>query len=118
MTSDDAVKTALDVCIDTSGTPLEHFRPGDAFAIVVQNPRREVDLLMERLFPPVDDSTSPSAAVSPTADTPFKLAILVNTSKVKAEVPPFIPENVTPRLFLAYNFVPLNGEGLSVRKSD
>ena len=100
LTTDDAVKTALDVCIGTSGTPLEQFRPGDAFAIVVENPKPEVDLLLERLFP--EDSAEEaengnSASSKPSPDSPFSLAILPKTSKIKAEIPSFIPEFVTPR---------------------
>jgi len=91
LTTDDAVKTALDVCVGTSGTPLEHFRPGDAFAIVVRNPEREVDALLRRLFPDEEIETPGGA------DIPFSLSLLQNTAKVKAEVPPFIPSNVTPR---------------------
>ena len=90
MTSDDAVKTALDISVSTVGTPLEHFRPGDAFAIVVDNPQNEVDLLLKRLFPGGGEQPL-------SADTPFSLSLLANTAKVKAEVPPFIPSIVTPR---------------------
>jgi len=98
LTTDDAVKTALDVCISTSGTPLEHFRPGDAFAIVVENPAREVDALLQRLFPAGNEETqTEGAAIVGGADVPFSLSLLKNTTKVKAEVPPFIPSNVTPR---------------------
>ena len=111
LTSDDAVKTALDVCIGTSGTPLEHFRPGDAFAIVVRNPAHEVDALLARLFPGGSggksadgggDSSGGGNDVGGGPDVPFSLSLLKNTTKVKAEVPPFIPNNVTPR----YAFCP------------
>ena len=104
------MKTALDVSIGTSGTPLERFRPGDAFAIVVENPADEVDQLLQRLFPPPpldvvdvvkDDDEEveeeEKSLCGPSADAPFNVSILSNTSKVKAEVPPFISSDVTPR---------------------
>jgi len=97
LTTDDAVKTALDVCISTSGTPLEHFRPGDAFAIVVKNPASEVDALLHRLFPAGHEGTQTEGAPLVGADVSFSLSLLKNTTKVKAEVPPFIPNHVTPR---------------------
>jgi len=111
LTSDDAVKTALDVCIGTSGTPLEHFRPGDAFAVIVRNPAREVDALLERLFPgensvksahsgseqPIKTAADDSPSAVGGADLSFSLSLLKNTTKVKAEVPPFIPNQITPR---------------------
>jgi len=103
LTSDDAVKTALDVCIGTSGTPLEHFRPGDAFAVVVRNPKPEVDLLLNRLFPvkegveEINGENVTSSSSEPSPESTFTLAVLPNTTKVKAEVPAFIQEFVTPR---------------------
>ena len=110
------MKTALDVSIGTSGTPLEHFRPGDAFAIVVENPADEVDQLLQRLFPPSLDvvdvvkdddeevEEEEKSVCGPLADTPFNVSILSNTSKVKAEVPPFISSDVTPRYTLFFLF--------------
>jgi len=98
LTSDDAVKTALDVCVDTRGTPLETYAPGDAFGLVCPNPLPEVDLLLHRLFHP--DSLHPDPR--PSADTPFVLSLLENSAKVNAEVPQFIPSPVTARYLFSH----------------
>jgi len=94
MTSDDSVKTALDVCLSTKDSALALFRPGDAFGVIVTNLVAEVDIFLERLFGSDETKGGP--------DVPFELSVMEETSKVKAEVPEFIPALVTPRYLLEH----------------
>jgi methionine synthase reductase len=87
LTSDDAIKTALEVQLDTKGSGVTYM-PGDSFSVVCENEESEVEWLLNRL-----DLTS-------VADTPATLKIMANTQAKHPSIPIHLPKSWTPRGWL------------------
>ncbi|XP_068730808.1 methionine synthase reductase-like [Montipora capricornis] len=84
LTSDTAVKTALDIELDITDCGMS-YEPGDSFGVVCPNFDPEVEELIAKL------------RLSEKADTPFTIQLRTSTSKKSASVPNYIPENSTIR---------------------
>ncbi|XP_071789021.1 methionine synthase reductase-like [Asterias amurensis] len=79
LTRDDAVKTALDVELDITGSGMS-YQPGDSFSIICPNDDEEVNDLIQRL------------GQEDKADCPLSLKVMAGTKKRRAAVPEYIPQ--------------------------
>lgn len=84
LTSENSVKTALDLELDVTGCNMS-YEPGDSFGIVCPNPSSEVQELIGKL------------GVTEKADTPFSSQLITSTTKKGASLPDFIPQHTTIR---------------------
>ncbi|XP_045594122.1 methionine synthase reductase [Procambarus clarkii] len=91
LTKVDAVKTALEV---TLKLPKEKdrfvYEPGDSFGIIVKNPVKDVEILLNLL------------QISDIADKICELSIIPNTKKRSAAVPKFIPSKSSVKYILEH----------------
>ena len=79
LTSNSAVKTALDIELDIRDCDMI-YEPGDSFGIICPNSNAEVEELITKL------------GLNEKADTPFSIQLKTSTSKKSASVPNYIPE--------------------------
>ncbi|XP_013395361.1 methionine synthase reductase-like [Lingula anatina] len=84
LTREDALKTALDIELDITGTSID-YEPGDTFGVVCVNDKKECDMLIDRL------------QLSDIADVPFRMMLKQETKKKLAVVPPHLPNPCTVR---------------------
>ena len=79
LTSNSAIKTALDIELDITDCDMI-YEPGDSFGIICPNSNAEVEELITKL------------GLNEKADTPFSIQLRTSTSKKSASVPNYIPE--------------------------
>lgn len=79
LTSNSAVKTALDIELDITDCDMV-YEPGDSFGIICPNSKAEVEELITKL------------GLNEKADMPFSIKLRTSTSKKSASVPNYIPE--------------------------
>lgn len=84
LTTDDAVKTALDVELRVSDGCMG-FQPGDSFSVICANEAEEVLVLLQRL------------GVSEMADVPVRVSVIEGTKKKRATLPEFMTSLSTLR---------------------
>ena len=84
LTSENSIKTALDLELDVTGCNMS-YEPGDSFGIVCPNPSAEVEELIRKL------------GVTEKAETPFSIQLITSTTKKGASLPDFIPQHSTIR---------------------
>ncbi|XP_062519373.1 methionine synthase reductase-like [Corticium candelabrum] len=87
LTRDDAVKTALEVELDTKGSDVT-YSPGDSFGIVCENDPEEVKWLIDRLHLPSN------------GDALAEIKIAPNPRYAEESVPVHLPTPWTPRGWL------------------
>ncbi|XP_062519826.1 methionine synthase reductase-like isoform X2 [Corticium candelabrum] len=87
LSRDDAVKTALEVELDTKGSNVT-YTPGDSFSIVCENNSAEVEWLVERL------------GLTAKANVGARLSVREDSKAIDPCVPVHLPNHWTPRGWL------------------
>ncbi|KAG7170887.1 Methionine synthase reductase-like [Homarus americanus] len=91
LTRQDAIKTALEVTLKLPSDVNEFvYEPGDSIGIIVENPKYEVEIVLNLL------------EITDIADKIYEISVVPNTKKKVAKVPSFIPVKSSLRYILEH----------------